>query len=564
MATEDGRFALVTNGEIYNYLELRRELESDGVAFQTQSDTEVLLIALARWGVERTLPRLTGMFAFAFLDTDRRRLTLARDPFGIKPLVWAMRGDDLVFASEPNAILALDGIDRSIHPQAAYDYLRFGLTDRGSATLFQSIANLPPGHFATIDLTAPSAPQTNIYWQPTIGEPSNISLDDAAEELRERFLDNIRLHLRADVPVAAALSGGVDSSAVVAAMRNIVGPGLDLHAFSFVAPGHAEDEQSWASIAGQASGSTMHWVPIGDADLTAEIDSLIRLQGEPFGTTSIFAQNRVYRAVGEAGIKVTVDGQGADEILGGYVPFFSARLADMLRGGRIAAASRLLRGTRDRMGSAALVARAGRHLLPDGLQNMARQAVGEDLVPGWMNSRWLKASAVTPVAPQRRTTEQVLKSELAESLTNRVLPALLRYQDRNSMAYSVESRVPFLTTDLVDFVYSLPDNHLISGDGETKSVFRRAMRGLVPDTILDRRDKIGFVTPQDTWLRTADGWLTSILESDGARRLPVFEHNRMRAIAAAAHSGTGPIPGEIWRWANLIRWANMFDVRFTL
>ena len=562
MATEDGRHAIVTNGEIYNYVELRDELVAEGAVFKTQSDTEVLLMALARWGAEKTLPRLTGMYAFAFLDTAAGTVTLARDPFGIKPLLWAERAGDIVFASEPGALLTLNGLSRAVDPQALYDYLRFGLTDRGEDTLFANIHHLPPGSWAVIDTSEPSAPTPVRHWRPRIDRSSGLSFDDAAAELNRLFRRSVRLHLRADVPVGAALSGGIDSSAVVCAMREIEGGALDLHTFSFTAPGDRHDEERWADIAGHAARATMHKTTSDGGALTDGLDDLIRIQGEPFGSTSIFAQNRVYALVREHGIKVTLDGQGADEILAGYVPFLAARLARMLRGGQMIRAGKFIAAARDQAGPAGMLARAARFILPEMLQGAARRLIGEDLVPAWMDGGWLADRGVAARAPQEPRGGRVLMGELAESLSNRVLPALLRYQDRNSMSYAIESRVPFLNPEIVDFVYSLPEEFLVSDGAETKCVFRAAMRGLVPDAILDRRDKIGFITPQDDWLRQADGWLSDLIDSDAARAVPALNHPVLAESVHGMIQGGGPMPQHVWRAANLIRWAEIHEVKF--
>lgn len=562
MATPDGRHILITNGEIYNYLELRGELEADGAAFTSQSDTEVLLHALVRWGVERTLPRLVGMYAFAYVDMIARTLTLARDPFGIKPLLWAMRGDDLAFASEPGALLELDGLKRNVDPQALFDYLRFGLTDQGDRTLFRHVRHLPPASYAVVDLDRPAAPEPVRVWRPRTAPAADIGFDEAAAELGRLFRKSVALHLRADVPVGAALSGGIDSTAVVCAMREIEGAGLDLHTFSFTAPGSRHDEERWADIAGQAARATMHKTTSTGGDLSQSIDELIRVQGEPFGSTSIFAQNRVYALVKRAGIKVTLDGQGADEILGGYTPFLAARMAGMLRHGQVFRAGRLLRAAAAQAGAGATLARAARFLLPPGLQTVARRLIREDLVPGWMNGRWLAANGVDTRAPQRPRRGRVLMDELAESLESRVLPSLLRYQDRNAMSYGIESRVPFLNTEIVDFVYGLPEAFLVSDQGETKSVFRAAMRGLVPDAILDRRDKIGFITPQDEWLRDGGGWLETVINSDTARAVPALDHPALTQRVQAVVQGCGAIPQQVWLAANLIRWADLHQVTF--
>ncbi len=236
----------------------------------------------------------------------------------------------------------------------------------------------------------------------------------------------------------------------------------------------------------------------------AQLDGLIQTQGEPFGSTSIFAQNRVFKLAAAAGIKVTLDGQGADEILAVYMSFLAARLASMIMSGHWGRGIRLF-GALD--GKTGMALRAMRFILPQALQDPARRLIGEGLVPSWVNGAWFARHGVEPEAPQKPVSGDILRHELRESLTDRILPSLLRYQDRNSMALSVESRVPFLTTSLVDFLYALPEEYLISDTGETKPVFCAAMRGLVPDAILDRRDKIGFATPQKAWLSEAGTWL---------------------------------------------------------
>ncbi|HBC07628.1 MAG TPA: asparagine synthetase B, partial [Rhodospirillaceae bacterium] len=215
-----------------------------------------------------------------------------------------------------------------------------------------------------------------------------------------------------------------------------------------------------------------------------------------------------------------------------------------------------------RRSNAGMLARAARFILPGEMQGAARRLIGEDLVPDWMNGDWLEARGVSARAPQQPRRARVLMGELAESLSSRVLPALLRYQDRNSMSYAVESRVPFLNKEIVDFVYSLPEEFLVSDRGETKSVFRAAMRGLVPDPILDRRDKTGFITPQDEWLREAGGWLQSLIGGDGARAVPAINHAVLSRQIDRLVADGGAMPQHVWRAANLIRWAEINHVSF--
>jgi asparagine synthase (glutamine-hydrolysing) len=425
--------------------------------------------------------------------------------------------------------------------------------------LFASIKHLPPAHFAVIDLRKPDQVEPKRYWAADLSVTQDITFQEASAELRRLFMESVDLHLRADVPVGAALSGGIDSSAVVGAMRALQGPNLDLHAFTFIAPGTRIDEERWADMAAQHAYAQHHKIGLSGQELARDIDGLIATQGEPFGTTSIFAQNQVFKLAHDSGIKVTLDGQGADETLAGYMPFIAARLASMVQKGQFKRGATLLGHTDRKLGT---ILRAMRFLLPQSLQGPARRLIGEGMVPGWMNPSWLDRNGVSPQAPHKPVSGDVLRHELAASLTDRVLPALLRYQDRNSMAHSVESRVPFLTTKLVEFIYSLPEEFLISDTGLTKAVFRSAAKGLMPDDILDRRDKIGFATPEETWLRDSGAWLNDVLSSDRMQSIPALNPDLIAREREAIRAGQRGITNEVWRWANLSRWAETFDVEF--
>jgi asparagine synthase (glutamine-hydrolysing) len=240
MRSPDGRYAIIFNGEIYNYVELRRELEKEGASFASQSDTEVLLRAYAHWG-PACLPRLVGMFAFAITDRDRRRMFLARDPFGIKPLYYARPGGAFAFASEIKALRPV--VSGRVRASRLLDYLRDGLTDHGGETLLEDVHQLPAAHWMEVDLDTGTPTQPHRYWDIHLDRRTDVSFPEAVARIRELFLDSIRLHLRSDVPVGAALSGGIDSSAIVAAMR-AVEPRANLHTFSFVAdaPAHGEEQ----------------------------------------------------------------------------------------------------------------------------------------------------------------------------------------------------------------------------------------------------------------------------------------------------------------------------------
>ena len=565
MATTDGRYYITFNGEIYNYLELQIQLKALGHQFRSHCDTEVLLAAYAQWGV-KAFTDLVGMFAFAILDTWERKLILARDYFGIKPLYYTYYRDGFAFASEIKALLNLPGINRQVNPQRLYDYLRSGRTDYGSQTLFADIVQLPPAHYLEISLDNPRQTQLVQYWQLDLNQRLDLSFQEATEQLRELFLDNIRLHLRSDVPVGAALSGGIDSSAIAMAMYYLQGKDLQLYTFSYIADDPALSEEKWVDLVGQEAGAFVHKVQPQPDELVADLEHLIYLQDEPFGSTSIYAQYRVFHKAKEVGIKVMLDGQGADELLGGYRPYVAARFASLLSQGQWGKAKQFWQKASQLpdTGKLSLLVRAGGLLLPPNLQGSARRLVGKEHIPSWLNSNWLTKNGAIPKLLGQRNSPEVLREELYQALVATSLPMLLRYEDRNSMAHSIESRVPFLTPALVNFVFSLPEEFIINSDGTSKAIFRQAMRGIVPDAILNRRDKIGFATPEQRWLATLRPWVEQVLHSEVAAQIPVLNLNVVKTELQAVLDGQKLFDFRVWRWVNLIRWAERFSVSFDI
>ena len=560
MSTSDGRLTIVFNGEIYNFLELRAELKGLGHRFRSQSDTEVLLAAWAEWGKD-SIQRLMGMFAFAIFDTRERTLYLVRDFFGIKPLYYCRFNGGFAFASEIRPLLRLPGVSRRVSPEQVYRYLRFGLTDDGEKTLFADVYQVPAAHFLRINLDTLEVSSPTRYWRLDLGEPSSLSFQDAAEKLRELFLESVRLHLRSDVPVGSALSGGIDSSAIVMAMRYLE-PGLELHTFSYVADDPSVSEEAWVDLVGRAARACVHKVRLTPQELVADLDRLVEVQGEPFGSTSIYAQYRVFRLVRETGIKVVLDGQGGDELLGGYVPYTAARVASLVRSGRLREALELLGRASQQPGRKGLWRQVLSHLLPASLQPLARRVARQGLTPSWLRWQWFADRGVIPTLPRPRYRQQHLRHELLHTLTHTSLPQLLRYEDRNSMAHSVESRVPFLTPRLAEFVFSLPEDYIVAPDGTTKAVFRAAMRGIVPDAILGRRDKVGFATPEQRWLKELFPWVERQLSPSTLELVPVLDPEGVRREWQAVLSGKRPFDFRVWRWLNLLAWGRVFEVEF--
>jgi asparagine synthase (glutamine-hydrolysing) len=569
MSTPDGRYSLVYNGEITNYVELRDELGRDGVPFSSGSDTEVLLAAWAAWGPD-SLRRLEGMYAFAVLDRTAQSLTLCRDPFGIKPLFYrVLPGEGVAFGSEVASILPLLPSRPRLDWATAVSYLSAGAYDDSTATFIDGIRQLGPGRSIAVDLSAGRI-QTDLpaLWRPSIQTDSSITPDQAADGVRTLLLESVHRNLRADVPVGIALSGGIDSSAIACAVR-LLEPDYPLRVFSFVSSDAATDESRWISLVNDQVKAQAWTVTPTAGELAADLDDLLVAQGEPFGSTSIYAQYRVFRLMREAGVVVSLDGQGGDEVFAGYHGYVGQRTRSLIENGDLLGAARFMKNWSRWPGRSLPkgVARAGAEFVPSWAVSAAyRRRPG--VVPDGVDMAALRARSLgwdwpAPSAARDGLRGVRVKAELRASLTDRGLQALLRHGDRNSMRFSVESRVPFLDRALVDFVLALPERMLVDESGTTKAVLRAALRGIVPDAVLDRRDKIGFETPETAWIdaqRPSFADLVAMAPDIGF----LDKDTIIAGIDPSRPSRRGAVrpmaPRLTWRVFNLYRWASLVGI----
>ena len=556
MHTKDGRYAIVFNGEIYNYKELRKDLKDRGYSFCSDSDTEVLLASWVTWG-RGCLQKLTGMFSFAIYDNQLETLTCVRDPFGVKPLFYAKDHQNFIFASEVSSLLMLKSSAPDLNLQRAYDYLVYGQYDNAEDTFYSGVYHLLPGYLIEVSLRSSEKPRPQRWWEPSVDERVGWTFDEAVEQVRAQFLKSIRLHLRSDVPLGAALSGGIDSSAVVCAMRYLE-PEIPIHTFSYIAHGSGISEEAWVDKVNTYVGAVSNKVTVSTNELVADLDTMILTQGEPFGSTSIYAQYRVFKEAHEAGITVTLDGQGADEMLAGYDGYPGSRLKSLLEAGKVSEFLKFIGSWstlpgRTRLG--ALKKLIG-ECTQGKLYNILRWLNGTGSTPDWINKEALRDEGVRLSPPRPRPTKALpgrsLVVQLANALTRSGLPALLRHGDRNSMHFSIESRVPFLTTDMVQLLLSMPEEYLVSGTGQTKYVFREAMRGIVPDEILDRKDKIGFATPERDLLLSNPALFREWLAPDLG--LPFLNQEVMLERFNKIVQGREAFSSQVWRWVNFCRW----------
>jgi len=566
MTTADGRYSITYNGEIYNYRELRSQLAAGGHRFASHCDTEVLLLAWAAWG-PACLARLEGMFAFAIVDRIDRRMVLARDAFGIKPLFYSRSGGRLVFASEIRGVFEFGGVGRVVNAARLRDYLIESHTGQGPETLLADIRQVPPAHYLEVPLDLSRDDWPTRYWSPDDGARRHVTFAAAAEELRALVLDSVRLHLRSDVPVGFSLSGGLDSSSVLLAARHALGPHAELLAFGFVTDEAAINEAAWQAQAAVAAGAKLHPIRFSATDLGRDLDSIVDIQGEPFGSPTIYAQYRVFARARDAGVKVILGGQGSDELFAGYDTYLPARAATLLMRWRWVAAARFVDAASTRWGHGRrpMARSAVAMALPASIERTLRRVLRparRARAPDWLDHHWLAARGVEPAPPWRPHGGEAMKQLLVEGIENNHLQALMRYEDRSAMALSLESRVPLLTPRLARFALSLPESHLISPTGEHKAVLREAMRGIVPAGVLDRRDKIGFAVPVARWLVELAPFVEQKLALAGTcppiQRAEV--ERRWTAVRQVGHVGAAY---TLWRCITLATWAERGAVQWS-
>lgn len=534
IANEDGQIQLAYNGEIYNFRELRNELLGLGHRFATESDSEVIVHAYEAWGVD-AFARLNGMWAVALADLRAGRLVLSRDHFGIKPLYYARSGDRWIFGSEIKALLQDPALRTAPDEQALFEYLAYGLHDHRDATFFTGIQRLPQASYAVIEA---GNMRVERYWQPSFGRDGAMT-PAAFAGLFERA---IARRLVADVPVGACLSGGLDSSAIVTVLSDLLrrdaadagSLGERIQTFSAVFEGESIDERSFIEEAVAASGASSEYVRPTASDFLREVTDLVWFQEEPQVSTGPYAQWCVLREASRR-VKVVLDGQGGDELLAGYVPYHLVYLRQLLR--------------QRRLGACLREAWAARDLLRPLLTRRRRGPVQ------WR--RLLRPEFLARVKPARdQRSPDRLKERLWQDLSQYSLPALLRYEDRNSMAHSVESRVPWLDPQLVAAILALPEEAIIH-QGWNRAILRQALAGVLPERIRTRRWKVGFTTPEARWLYRQRATWQSLFRSPLFCSRPYWDAPAVARAFAACALRQGPAV-FFWRLINVEVWLRVF------
>ena len=538
MADASGTLQIVHNGEIYNCRELRAELEGRGHRFRTTTDTEVVLAAYREWGRD-ALDRLEGMWAFAIWDDTAKRLFCSRDRFGIKPLYYCARGGTLWFASDLGALVATQ---RSVVPndRRVVDFLRSRLRDHTDETMFRDVFQLPAAHW--LEWNAGQV-RTERYWELRPQADAPRTFGDAAAAVRSELARSVKAHLLADVEVGACLSGGVDSGGIVSIAAKDHDVRLTTFSTCYREP-EANEEAYIDLVVGDAGVKNHKARPTG-ADVLEALPDVLAAHAEPFASTAIVSQYFTYRLVREHGVKVTINGQGADELFAGYLGYYGPLLRTYIRRWRAVALAReglaLWREHRD----------AAYRLLP-GLPFRRRRAPAAGHVLG--DYPILRSDFLGTLGEDGEDDTPGFDEYRSAMVARYSLPAVLHYEDVNSMAWSVESRVPFLDHRLAELAIALPPDYLMRG-GLTKRVAREALAGVLVDDVRLRRDKMGYTTPEARWLR---GELRPVVEEGirASRDYPYFAADGVLDLwdAFQRQAVGGYAAATLWRVFNTVTW----------
>ncbi|MFA6096756.1 MAG: asparagine synthase (glutamine-hydrolyzing) [Candidatus Paceibacterota bacterium] len=497
MSDESGKIWIVFNGEIYNYIELRRELQRDGFSFRSDSDTEVIICAYKKWG-EKCFEKFNGMWALAIWDETQKKVILCRDRLGIKPLYYFQNADSISFASEIKALLAL-GMKRQANDELIYDFLKFGMLDHTDGTFFLGINKVPPAHYAVI--TENNRLIFRRYWDFETSEKTEDkekSKRSYANNFLEIFRDAIKIRLRSDVPAGSCLSGGLDSSSIVCVINDLLKiSGVKQikekqKTFSSCSNDLRFDERIFINEVLKKTGAESHFVFPDPKEFLIDFEKFLLHQEEPVRGISMYAQFKVYERARKENVIVLLDGQGADEILGGYRKFYFFYLNLLLGRKKYL---KFLKESFLLFSSSSVIKTLN---LRSGLRYFS---IGRKI---------MKIENLFEPAFQKKHADRNLQigmngglgRRFKEDATKWSLPVLLRYADRNSMAHSTEARLPFLDYRLVEAVSAMPMDEKMR-NGWTKYVMRNAMKGILPEKIRLRKDKMGFTTPEEVWLKSS-------------------------------------------------------------
>jgi asparagine synthase (glutamine-hydrolysing) len=579
MSFANGNLWITYNGEIYNYRELRAELAERGYHFVSHTDTEVILAAYAEWGTE-CLSHFNGMFAFALWDAQRQQIFCARDRFGVKPFYYYWDQQAFLFASELKSLLMHPLVPRRPNDRMVFEYLVLGLSDHTEQTFFDDVWSLPPGHLLVLNVTTGQLTKER-WWDmqlnPSMAIPTKAQEEQTYAEFAELLEDAVRLRLRSDVPVGSCLSGGLDSSAIVCLANRlllneqvIAHDAVQEHQKTFTASyrGLEIDEHKYSRLVVEQTRAAENLVFPSGERLWQEVERFVWQMDEPVGSTSQYAQWNVMRLANECGVTVLLDGQGGDEVLGGYHAYYLPYVSQIGQEyGKIAALEAAWHASR--VGGAPvrnMLLENAIHRLPGRVQQAIRwvrpsrpSSQGGTGVKFWqLTDEFVQRFPDRHWLPFRGVNGDGLVGVLYHELTSTNLPKLLRYEDRNSMTFSREARLPFLDYRLVQMVFGLPFYYRIN-QGWSKWILRRSLQHILPQEISWRRSKLGYPTPELSWLRQGSDYIRQLFQQQ--ERIPFLD----RYVRAGVLAQISKLPDNelvmtpgLWRLVNLTIWLDLY------
>lgn len=549
------RYWLSFNGEIYNYLELKEELSALGAIFKSHSDAEVLLQAYAYWG-EACLSKLNGMWAFAIFDTEKQHLFCARDPYGVKPFYYLNNEQHFGFASEFKSILSLPSYQPTANKKALLDYFSGSKIEVEEEGFFKQIFELLPGHVLNYNLSAQKITIKRYYF------PEKIAVQYKPQDLRKTLKNAVKLRLRADVSLGFCLSGGLDSSSLLYLATEIqqenavASLSAGMHAFTAVHDS-PQDERNWAAQMIEQTKAHWHTTELSSEALIEALSKLVYHQDIPLLSTSTFAQSSVMQSAAVQGIKILIDGQGGDELFAGYQVFYPTFLKELFWTGQFRLFHQEWKQLSNSPSSKKYVLKEwGKDLLsylPTKIQLLA------------IKRSHPNACYLSPFKLIKRKRFQKLQDHLAAYCHGHELKSLLRWEDRCSMQYSIESRTPFADdTHLLALARSLPASYLIQ-NGWSKFALRKALDGALPESISWRRDKKGFSVPESQWLmETADFWQNLIKEKVNLDQSGVVNSEKLMLSMPRIFSNEKYAVEQnfVFRYACYLIWIEQFDIKY--
>ncbi|MCB9173619.1 MAG: asparagine synthase (glutamine-hydrolyzing) [Flavobacteriales bacterium] len=568
LCNEDGNYWIAFNGEIYNYQTIRAELIGLGYAFTSTSDTEVVLKAYMAWGAA-CLNKFNGMWSFVIYNTATQQLFGARDRFGVKPFYYIHNNNYFAFCSEIKGLLKLDGFEKTINPKAVYDYLVLGKMEIDAETFFKGIFELKPATYFELDVTTKKFTTHNYYQLNTNTHWEKVNKNTSARyiaDLKTKITNAIALRLNSDAKTGTCLSGGIDSSIVVGTINELLKQheiqqiGEKQEVFTASYPNNAIDESRWAKLVVEQTNTNWNQTKPTAVELQQQLEDLVYAQDIPFGSSSTFSQYKVMELIHNKNVKVTLDGQGADELFGGYANHFTNWMTNAFKSFSFSAIRNNLNNAHPSFANRKNVVK-----LP------LQKFVIQNFQPFYFKKfkqhepelAFVNKGLITANNKRFGFINDKIKSTLNGLLhyqfTEYGLKHLLRTADRNSMRFSVESRMPFADDiDLIETVFNISGSYKIQ-HGKSKFLLREAMKDVLPSEIYNRTDKIGFATPEKKWMQELKPYFKEIIsqqKNDEYVNWEDFYQNFDAIYDNALNTSTL----RLWRFINFALWRKVYQV----